>query len=347
MRVTPWIDQFLRSKKAGSGSSDVQSEFGAVLVNSVHPTYAVIGDTQTEIHAVFSDDVRELVRLTLGGDLKALEKRHVRVLTAEPCFVQVRGKRKDAIMVDQVVVLDQGKSEAGSAQATTSEQPATNNNITFKSDARNLIKKVVTKLVVTPEKRVNRVEALLRDMKSRMGAALTTPTTAPKSEPVDAQRNGTEDTPKPGDPGSGTAVCQEVESTSATKTPTTRSKRLRSSTLTSQVSLRSGKCYVNGENAAEAPETPPPAPKRSRASMPSPEKADAEPTPEASTSTTTVASTSTSPPARPARPGRPSTRPTKPRGQPRATQRPPLWDISPPLLEAMRNLVHKHFSKWT
>uniref|UniRef100_A0A131XUY5 Uncharacterized protein n=3 Tax=Ixodes ricinus TaxID=34613 RepID=A0A131XUY5_IXORI len=364
MRVTPWIDQFVRSKKAGSAET-AQTEFGIALVKSVHPTYAVIGDTHTEIHAVFSDDVRELVRLTVGGDLSALEKRYVRVLTAEPCFVVVRGRRKEAIAVDQVVVLDQGKCEAAEA----SEPPE---NITFKSDARNLIKKVVTKMV-TPEKRANRVDALLRDMKSRMGAALTTPPTATalKTGPLDVQHNGTEDPAKRagavgasvvGDTG---ADGPEVPSTSAIKKTldspeNSATKRLRSTSRAARVSLRSGKCYANGEAVAEDPETLPPSPKRSRTSVSSQREPVAEPAPAATASTKPSTSATPKASAKPtespkptasAKPtalAKPSTRPTRPRGQSRAAcHRPPLWDIAPPLLDAMRNLVHKHFSKWT
>ncbi|CAN8029279.1 unnamed protein product [Ixodes persulcatus] len=352
MRVTPWIDQFVRSKKAGSAET-AQTEFGIALVKSVHPTYAVIGDTHTEIHAVFSDDVRELVRLTVGGDLSALEKRYVRVLTAEPCFVVVRGRRKEAIAVDQVVVLDQGKCEAAEA----SEPPE---NITFKSDARNLIKKVVTKMV-TPEKRANRVDALLRDMKSRMGAALTTPPTASalKTEPVDVQHNGTEDLAKRAGAVGASVVGglgadgPEVPPTSAIKkaldspenSPT---KRLRSTSRAARVSLRSGKCYANGEAVAEDPETLPPSPKRSRPSVSSQGEPVAEPAPAATTSTNPSTSATPKASAKPTASAKPSARPTRPRGQSRsACHRPPLWDIAPPLLDAMRNLVHKHFSKWT
>ncbi|CAN8005293.1 unnamed protein product [Ixodes hexagonus] len=346
MRVTPWIAQYLRSRKPG-GDGTAPLEYGVALVKSVLPTHAVIGDGQTEIPAVFSEDVRELVRLTLGGGLSALEKRHVRVLTAEPCFVLVRGRRREAIMVDQVVVLEQGgQAEAALAEATaTGEQP---DNITFKSDARNLIKKAVTKLA-TPEKRANRVDALLRDMKSRMGAALTTPTTAHslKTEPPsDAPHNGTEDAPMRasvvGAPTNPVADGgQEAQSTSATKKgpgspENSPGKRLRSTARASRVSLRSGKCYGNGETETKSSDALPPSPKRSRTSVPTSQK-EVEPTP--------AASTSASPSARPAKT---PAKQTRPRGQARAAcQRPPLWDIAPPLLEAMRNLVHKHFSKWT
>lgn len=343
MRISPWIGSLVRSGKPGSSAAS--TDLGIARVKAVHPTYAVLSDTQREIYALFSDDVRELVRLTLHSDLSALENRYVHILAAEHAFAVVNCERHEALMVDQIVVLDPDKPAVshsvplGSAEANESAPQA--ENITFKSDAMKLIKTVVTNLS-SCDKRSERADALLRDMKSRMGTALTAavPVTPLKSEPT-LENNGLEtsdtETSQAASPAKNSAAMKlQGAKTSAETRECAPGKRLRSSAQASKTSLRSGKSYSNGESD-EAQSSP--SPKKARPTV--------LPTPEAET----VAAASSEEPllevgltcvarAKNASRGRGLLgRDSSPRS--------PLWNISPPLLEGMRNLVHKHFSKWT
>ncbi|XP_064475046.1 uncharacterized protein LOC135389035 [Ornithodoros turicata] len=198
-----------------------QQTFGELYVSEV-PKYYV--SVQTSLVRIEVNGSREhVIKLTRVDLLEKMPKKE-EIPDALGCYLRSNGK---------------GTAKEP-ANGTTVTVPSPPENITFKSDGMNLIKRVVSNLA-SPDKVVARPEILLDRMKSRMGAALTAVAQNKKSDAEHDRTWASVVTSKEAPLNSSPA---RDASPAKAEVPT---KNLRSSASTRKGSLRSGKTYGEKE----------------------------------------------------------------------------------------------------